>query len=112
MKHCHCGLEHHFEHFRVKKLGILGVTLMVLHILFHVVECLILPSILVAFSGHLAEESAQATDTPSIVVSENPDLPQQARQNFCFNGQPTFTSVYWQSFGGSPIITSIQQTCK
>lgn len=48
--HCHCGLKEHFQVLKMKKLGFLGALLMVLHLLFHVVECLILPAILVAFS--------------------------------------------------------------
>lgn len=47
---------------RLKKLGALGVILMGLHILFHVVECLLLPSLLVAFGGRLAVEDAAATN--------------------------------------------------
>lgn len=43
---------------------------MVLHILFHVIECLILPSILVAFGGHLTEESAVAIDKTETLILE------------------------------------------
>lgn len=34
-----------------------------LHILLHVVECLVLPAMLVGLSGHAAEESAMATES-------------------------------------------------
>lgn len=60
MKHCHCGFREHFQRKRFRKLGWLGVAFMVLHLLFHVVECLLLPSLLVAFGGHLHEEPAAA----------------------------------------------------
>lgn len=46
-KHSHHSLKEHFLNAKVKKLGFLGVVLFVLHILFHVVEILILPAILV-----------------------------------------------------------------
>lgn len=58
--HCHCGFREHFRTKNIRKLGWLGVTFMVLHLLFHVVECLLLPSIIVAIGGHLNEEPAAA----------------------------------------------------
>lgn len=61
MKHkCHCGLEAHRQCFLAKKFGLFGAVLMGLHILFHVLECLLLPGILVAFGGHAVEENATA----------------------------------------------------
>lgn len=66
--HCHCGLEKHLHRFRVKKFGLLGAALMILHILFHVVECLLLPSIFVALGGHLHEEDALATSSGAIII--------------------------------------------
>ena len=64
--HCHCGLKAQVKKFRAKKLGLVGVVLMGLHILFHVVECLVLPAILVAFSG--AHDEATATNETVEVV--------------------------------------------
>lgn len=61
--HCHCGLEKHLRRLHVRKFGVLGIVLMGLHILLHVVECLVLPAIIVAFSSHSVEETAVATDT-------------------------------------------------
>ena len=43
---------------------------MVLHLLFHVAECLILPSILVGLGGHLSEESAAAMDGETVIIEE------------------------------------------
>lgn len=62
MKHeCHCGLSKHLKHFRAKKLGIVGVILMLVHILFHVVECLILPAIIVGVTEQAT--SAKSAET-------------------------------------------------
>lgn len=72
--HCHCGFREHLRSFRVKKLGLAGGIFLVLHLLFHVVECLILPSILVGLGGHLAEESAAALDSESAIVDESPEF--------------------------------------
>lgn len=68
--HCHCGLEKHLERFRLKKFGVAGAILMILHILFHVVECLVLPAALVALGGHAVEEDAAAVSESVIVVSD------------------------------------------
>lgn len=57
----------------MKKLGFAGGVFLVLHLLFHVAECLILPSILVGLGGHLSEESAAATDGESSIVEEIPE---------------------------------------
>ena len=72
--HCHCGFRDHLKRFRAKKLGLAGGIFLVLHLLFHVAECLILPSILVGLGGHLAEEPAVATDGESSIVEENPEV--------------------------------------
>lgn len=45
--HHHSWLGRHFCTRNFKKLGVLGVVLFVLHILFHVVEILLIPTILV-----------------------------------------------------------------
>lgn len=62
MKHeCHCGLNKHLKHLRAKKLGIVGAMLMLVHILFHVVECLILPAIIVGVTEQATSaKSAEA----------------------------------------------------
>lgn len=41
---------------------------MILHVLFHVVECLVLPAALVALGGHAVEEDAAATSESAMVV--------------------------------------------
>lgn len=46
-QHKHAWLEKHFWGHGIKKLGFLGIVIFVLHILFHIVELLILPAILV-----------------------------------------------------------------
>lgn len=61
MKHCaKCRFEKHLRFFTIKKAGLLGVILMVAHLVFHIVELLILPAILVAFSSHATEEPVMA----------------------------------------------------
>lgn len=60
--HCHCGLKSQLHKFRARKLGLVGIVLMGLHILFHVAECLVLPAILVAFSGPHDEATATSSD--------------------------------------------------
>lgn len=67
MKHCHCGLKSHFHSLKAKKLGLVGVILIVLHVLFHVVECLIVPALFVAFSGHSDDSSATAAESSEVV---------------------------------------------
>lgn len=42
---------------------------MVAHIMFHVVECLILPAVIVGLSGHAVEEQAAAADE-SVMAQE------------------------------------------
>lgn len=73
--HCHCGLHDQLKKFRARKLGLLGATLMVAHLLFHVVECLVLPALIVGFSGHhdhnsaLAEGAEDTTSVASCLVN-------------------------------------------
>lgn len=108
--HCHCGLEKHFQHFRVKKLGLAGVIFMGLHILFHVVECLILPSILVTFGGHLAEEPAQAADPAVMAEADLPSASELSRPKICFaHNSSLFQSVYWHTPDGGLLLTPIGQ---
>lgn len=53
--HCHCGLKEQLKKFRAGKLGLLGGILIIGHLLFHVVECLVLPAMLIAFNRGDAE---------------------------------------------------------
>lgn len=63
MKHsCHCGFEKRHHLAKGKRLGLLGASLMVLHLLYHVAECLILPAIFMAWSGHHSEPAVAASD--------------------------------------------------
>ncbi len=55
---------------------------MVLHLLFHVAECLILPSLLVGLGGHLTEEPVAAASSESAVVEDSPSLALSQRYNF------------------------------
>lgn len=88
MKHlCRCGLEKHLQRFRVKKFGALGVVLMGLHVLFHVVECLVLPTVFVALGGHAVEEQAAAASESALVVytedgKNEPDFPMNKLVDF------------------------------
>lgn len=108
--HCHCGLEKHLQRFRMKKLGAVGVVLMGLHILFHIVECLVLPSILVAFSGHLAEETAQAADPAVMAEVDSPSVPESPQLKICFtHNSLLFESVYWHAPDGGLLSTPIGQ---
>ena len=64
MSHCeHCHSKLHRKFFQVKRVGIVGAILVVLHLLFHLVEFLILPTVFVALGGHAAE-------APAVAVSE------------------------------------------
>ena len=72
MKHCHCGLREHFQKFRLQKLGVLGAILMILHVLFHVVECLLVPAILVAI--HQQTVQPDTIERPAVTTSVEPVL--------------------------------------
>ena len=80
--HCHCGFKAHLKSLKAGKLGFFGVLLLVLHFLFHVVECLVLPAVLVGLGGHFTEapavaleqtQTAPATPLPSL-TSHTPTL--------------------------------------
>lgn len=75
--HCHCGFDRHLAKLRARKLSFLGIALFIAHLLFHVVECLILPSALVALGGHLHEHSAAAAE-PSAITSSAEDFARPA----------------------------------
>ena len=65
-RQCRCGLREHFLHFRAKRLGVLGIFLMVAHILFHVVECLVLPAVLVG----LGSQASATSESENIEIQE------------------------------------------
>lgn len=81
-EHCHCGFERSLERLRAKtgkRLGMLGATFMVLHLFFHVVECIIVPAILLSINQRIATEDVAATDNSSSIIShETPE----AEDNF------------------------------
>lgn len=54
----------------------------VLHLLFHVVECLIIPSILVGLGGHLTEDSAAAIDVEPVVEEAEVETEYRPRYDF------------------------------
>lgn len=66
MKHsCRCGFEKHCKKLKARKLGKLGVLLVGLHLLYHVAECLILPTILIGASEYFAHR-----DSPTAAVEK------------------------------------------
>lgn len=72
--HCHCGFKKRHQLAKGKRLGLLGITLMVLHLLYHVAECLILPAVFMAWSGHSAKDAIAAE-------AESPDASEQIELN-------------------------------
>lgn len=72
--YCHCGFKAHVAALRAKKLGFLGIIFFCLHFLFHVVECLVLPAVLVGLGGHFSETPAVAIESGQVVLTE----PQEA----------------------------------
>lgn len=70
MSTCHCGLKGHLKKLRAKKLGALGAVLMGLHILWHVVECLVLPAVLVALGGHAIADDAEAASIDTYIEAD------------------------------------------
>lgn len=81
-RHCHCGFREHFKHLKARKLGFVGGAFLVLHLLFHVLECLILPSILVGLGGHFAEEPVSAISEERVLSSEELAATQKWRYDF------------------------------
>ncbi len=66
MKHsCRCGFEKHCKKLKARKLGKLGVFLVGLHLLYHVAECLILPTVLIGVSEYFAHR-----DSPTAAVEK------------------------------------------
>lgn len=81
---CHCGFKSHLKSLKAGKLGFLGALFFGLHFLFHVVECLVLPAVLVGLGGHFTEapvvalEQTQTAPAPAPLpsfASHTPTLP-------------------------------------
>lgn len=90
LEHCHCGFHRRLLRWRAgKKLGLLGVTLFTLHFLFHVVECLILPAILVGLHG-------QVTGNQALAAS-----PEETKGSLNALTLDTETSVNWNFYQAS-----------
>lgn len=53
--HCHCGFAEKSKKFKAGKLGWLGGVFVVLHLLYHVAECIILPAVLIALHSNQTE---------------------------------------------------------
>ena len=70
--HCHCGFKAHLKTLKAGKLGFLGILLFGLHFLFHVVECLVLPAVLVGLGGHFTEAPAAALEQPQTAPTTVP----------------------------------------
>lgn len=64
--HCHCGFEEKRKKLRAGKFGVLGGCLVVLHLLYHVAECLVLPAILIA----VHRNNAEAADVDHTLLEE------------------------------------------
>lgn len=84
MKHqCHCGFKKHFAASSLKSLGLGGGILFVLHLLFHVAECLVFPTILAFFSSAAGRKPAVAIDhAPQTVLATHQELTPSSEQNF------------------------------
>lgn len=65
--HCHCGLKEQINKLKAGKLGLLGGVLIIGHLLFHVVECLVLPALFIGFSHDDAEA---ATDLDNAELNQ------------------------------------------
>lgn len=72
--HCRCGFEKRLSKVKQrkngKKLGMLGVSLFCLHILWHVAECLILPAVFVGIGGKVAGENVEAVENAPVVAEK------------------------------------------
>lgn len=60
--HCHCGFAERSKKFKAGKLGWLGGVFVVLHLLYHVAECIVLPAALLAMHGKTAEAAELGTE--------------------------------------------------
>lgn len=91
--HCHCGFKKRHQLARGKKLGALGVAFMILHLLYHVAECLILPAVFMAWSGHSAEDAIAAE-------AENPETSEQIELSMDDLGETSlpFTTPLYTNF--------------
>lgn len=73
--HCHCGLGDKLHQLKAGKLGLLGGIFLVLHLLFHVAECMVLPALIVAFRG----ETVATSELSEQEATEYSALPQPHR---------------------------------
>lgn len=90
--HCHCGFEKHRHLAKGKRLGALGIAFMVLHLLYHVAECLILPAVFMAFSNHSSDAASAASEDTIIIEPSDP----QPQASLLFRGL-NFDTLYSQS---------------
>lgn len=111
--HCHCGFKKRHQLAKGKKLGVLGASLMILHLLYHVAECLILPAVFMAWSGRpvetaeAAEETVMAEDiiATEIVEAKNPETSEQteldteetSKPEFLFLSQPHLYTDFFET---------------
>ncbi len=82
--HCHCGFKKRHQLAKGKRLGVLGAALMILHLLYHVAECLILPAVFMAWSGHPVE-AAEAEDDAVIAEQIEPDATETSKTTTLFS---------------------------
>lgn len=96
--HCHCGFKKRHQLAKGKKLGVLGATLMILHLLYHVAECLILPAIFMAWGGHSAED-AVAAEATSPESSEQIELNPEgtSKPELLFLSQPNLYTDFFET---------------
>ena len=97
MSACHCGLKGHLKKFRAKKLGALGVVLMGLHILWHAVECLVLPAVLVALGGQAVADDAEAASVDTHVEADMaPESTETSESEQCWLLQAEIMLPAWR----------------
>lgn len=83
--HCRCGFERALERLRAKtgkRLGALGATFMILHLLFHVVECIVVPAILVGINQQISTEDAVATSETQTVTEGDSSVDETAYSSY------------------------------
>lgn len=61
---CHCGLHEHLK-TGSKRLGLAGGVLFILHLLWHIAECLIIPALFTAVT-HVV--NAESLESPSVTI--------------------------------------------
>ncbi len=93
----------------MKRVGLGGAVLMILHLLYHVAECLILPAVFTAFSHSVSGQSAEsATAVENIEQVEQVTDGYYTSELFSFTRQkPCLTQ---NDFSGTRVIT-IEDLC-